>query len=93
MKTEPFGGNIPALSYLALFFWASWENLQMMPPALGVDGAEDSVRLPMTKNPARSFSCPWCQVHGISFERQTSYAKCGTMINLCTSIRGNSLLA
>ena len=29
----------------------------------------DSVRLLLTKNPARSFTFPWCQVHGISFER------------------------
>ena len=28
---------------------------------------EDSVRLLLTKNPARSFNDPWCQVHGISF--------------------------
>ena len=33
------------------------------------DGAEDSFRFLLTKNPARSFSCPWWQVHGISFER------------------------
>ena len=30
--------------------------------------AEDSVRLLLSKNRARSFNCPWCQVHGISFE-------------------------
>ena len=36
---------------------------------LSHDGAEDSVRLLPTKNPARSISCPWCQVHGISLER------------------------
>ena len=34
----------------------------MTPPA--GDGAEDSVRLVLTKNLTRSFSCPWCQVHG-----------------------------
>ena len=39
----------------------------MTPPDHG--GVEDSVRLLLTKNPARSFSCPWCQVHDISFER------------------------
>ena len=39
----------------------------MMPPAHC--GAEDSVRFLLTKNPARSFSCPWCQVHRILFER------------------------
>ena len=37
----------------------------MTPPAYSA--AEDSVRLLLTKNPARSFSYPWCQVHGILF--------------------------
>ena len=31
--------------------------------------AENSVRLLLTSNPARSFSYPRCQVNGISFER------------------------
>ena len=31
--------------------------------------AEDSVRLVLTKNSARSISCPSWQVHGISFEQ------------------------
>ena len=38
-------------------------------PAHGVLEAEDGVRLLLAKNPARSFSCPWYQVHGISFGR------------------------
>ena len=38
----------------------------MMPPAYG--GAEGRIRLLLTKNPTRSFSFPWCQVHSISFE-------------------------
>ena len=50
-----------------VFFWASRENHPMKSRAHS--GAEDSVRLLLTKNPARSFCCPWCQVHGISFER------------------------
>ena len=32
-------------------------------------GVEDSVRLLLTKNPARSFICPRCEVNGILFER------------------------
>ena len=39
-----------------------------MPRFHGVHGAEDSVRLLLTTNPARSFSCPRCQVYGISFK-------------------------
>ena len=50
-----------------IFSWAGRENLEMTPPTHG--GAEDNVKLLLTKNPARSFSYPWCQVHGISFER------------------------
>ena len=38
----------------------------MTPPTHG--GTEDSVRLLLTKNPARFFSCPSCQVRGYSLE-------------------------
>ena len=36
---------------------------------LGPEGKiiKDSARLLLTKNPTRSVSCPWCQVHCISF--------------------------
>ena len=50
-----------------MFFWAICENNQMTP--LAHCGAEDSVRLLLTKNTARFISCLWWQVHGISFER------------------------
>ena len=49
-----------------LFFWTSRENHRMTLTAHS--GEEDSVRLLLTKNPTRSFSCLWCQVHGISFK-------------------------
>ena len=55
--------------YLGAFFWDSWENHIMTPPAHGVHKAGYSVRLLLTINSARSFSCRWCQVHGISYER------------------------
>ena len=42
-------------------------NLSITPTAKG--GVENSVRLLLTKNPACSFSCPSCQVRGISFVR------------------------
>ena len=42
-------------------------NPEVTPPAHSV--SEGSVRLPLTKNITRSLSCPWCQVHGFSFER------------------------
>ena len=32
-------------------------------------GTKGSDILLLTKNPARSFSSPWCQIYGISFER------------------------
>ena len=36
----------------------------------GMSELTHNVRLPLTKNPTRrSFSCAWCQVHGISFSR------------------------
>ena len=31
-----------------------------------VHGAEDGFKFLLTKNPVRSFSGPWCQIHGIS---------------------------
>ena len=40
---------------------------QITPPAQ--DGTEGNVRLLLTKHPTRSFSCPRCQLRGISFER------------------------
>ena len=49
------------------FFWVSSENYQITPPTQG--GAEDSVRLLLTVNPATSFSCSSSQVRGLSFER------------------------
>ena len=52
---------------LYIYFWASLEYHRMTPPTHS--GAEDSVRLLLTRNLAHSFSCPWCQIHGISFER------------------------
>ena len=52
--------------YLSLF-WASRDNHRMTPPSHS--GAEDSVRLLLTKHSACFFSCLWCQVHGISFKR------------------------
>ena len=52
----------------AFFFWERREIRRITPSAIG--GAEGSVRLLLTENPARSFSCcPRCQVHGISCER------------------------
>ena len=39
-----------------------------MPPTVET-WAEDSIRLLLTKNPACSCNCLWCQDHGISFER------------------------
>ena len=45
---------------LLLFFWAGKERHQMVPP--DHSGAEDTVRLLLTKYPARSYTCPWCHV-------------------------------
>ena len=65
MGIEPVPSS-PAIKNF-FFFWANMEYHKMTPPAHG--GAADSVRLLLTKNPSRSFRCPWCQVHGISLER------------------------
>ena len=42
------------------FFWAGRKNRQITLSAYG--GAENSVRLLLTKNTARFFSCPSCQI-------------------------------
>ena len=52
------------------FFGGGRENRQITPPGQGSTlRKEGSVRHPLTKNPARSFSCPGCQVCGLSFGR------------------------
>ena len=51
------------IGFLFFFEWCH----QLAPPAQG--GSKGSVRLLLTKNPVRSFSCPICQVRGLSFER------------------------
>ena len=43
------------------------DNVQITPFAQG--GAAGSVKLLLTKNFARSFSCPDCQEHGLLFEQ------------------------
>ena len=47
--------------FIAFFYCTSEKNRHMTPSAHC--GGEDSVRLLLNKNPARSFSCPWSQVH------------------------------
>ena len=49
------------------FLLGSRKNHGMTPPVHS--GAKDNVRLLLIKNPAHSFSNPWCLVHGTSFER------------------------
>ena len=54
------------------FFFRPMEKIVAMTyPAHGVlsVSGRDSVRILLSKNPARSFNCPWCQVYGTSFER------------------------
>ena len=50
------------LTGVTSFYLGTEKNLQIKPQAQG--GAEGSVRLLLTKYPARSFSCPGCQVNG-----------------------------
>ena len=65
---------------MMFFFGASGESLQMTPPVHGAHVTEDTVRLLLTKNPARSFSCSWRQVHGISLERFPRHRQMMTMM-------------
>ena len=55
--------------YGFFFFGPGGEFVEWHLPPTVHTWAENSVRLLLTKNPACSCSYPWCQVHGISFER------------------------
>ena len=43
------------------FYFVRAGKIVITPPARG--GAEDSVRLLLTKNPVCFFFCPWCHIH------------------------------
>ena len=51
------------ITLIVSFSWASRENFGMTGGVIAQGGAEDSVRLILTKN------SPWCQVYGFSFEQ------------------------
>ena len=53
-----FGQTTISVGFIECFLY------QITPPAH--DGAEGNVRRLLTKNPARSFSCPSCQTRGHS---------------------------
>ena len=55
--------NLPSNYFF--FFWFE-ENHRITPATQ--NGAAGSVRLQLTKNPARSLNCPGCRVRGITFE-------------------------
>ena len=63
---DPCAGSARDRHFFSFHFWGSENNL-ITPPAQ--DGAKDSIRLPLTKNPDCSFIYPGYQVRGISLEQ------------------------